>query len=386
MLLSAKAACFGLLYQLACGTVLGPSQIHGEDRPMHNASEKIGELKKRVEEQCKALGSLASSIEGEDRLGQLFKRVEGQCEALSSLTAGGVSVGGEGFVLSWPETRQMFLQYLEFKRYEPANARNMLNYLDRFVKQPIRAPMDVMRIFSPLTAGQRHHLNRAMRAWFKCLEINKPNGQFKEFLDGLRKAIPKDEVGIDIKVPEEEQIILDLKRLASDPLKYQVAYNLLLDSGLRLVEVVKLLNNFPEAEHLEGFYRCPVGLFRGSKQAYYCYLTEYTFQQIMRLKNDGDPASLERRLKDDFTKDSIDMWHKKHNYTRPKYLRKFANDTMTSEKLNIPESVADFIQGRVPKSIGAKHYMQLKRKADQYYPRYAQYITELRQKAGILTA
>jgi intergrase/recombinase len=238
--------------------------------------DKIGELKKRVEEQCKALGSLALSIEGEDKLGQLFMRVEGQCETLSSLVGGGVS--GEGFVLSWPETRQMFPQYLEFKRCEPANARNMLNYLDRFVKQPIKAPMDVMRLFSPLTAGQRHHLNRAMRAWFKCLEINRPNGQFKEFLDGLRKAIPKDEVGIDIKVPEEEQIILDLKCLASDPLKYQVAYNLLLDSGLRLVEVVKLLNNFPEAEHLEGFYRCPVGLFRGSKQAYYCYLTEYTFQ------------------------------------------------------------------------------------------------------------
>ncbi|MGB9659000.1 MAG: hypothetical protein ACPLY9_00550 [Nitrososphaerales archaeon] len=136
----------------------------------------------------------------------------------------------------------MFLQYLEFKRYEPANARNMLNYLDRFVKQPITSPMDVMRLFSPLTAGQRHHLNRAMRAWFKCLEINHPNGQFKEFLDGLRRAIPKDEMGIDIKVPDEDQIISDLRRLASDPLKYQVAYNLLLDSGLRLVEVVRLLN------------------------------------------------------------------------------------------------------------------------------------------------
>jgi intergrase/recombinase len=53
---------------------------------------------------------------------------------------------------------------------------------------------------------------------------------------------------------------------------------------------------------------------------------------------------------------------------------------MTSERLNIPESVADFIQGRVPKSIGAKHYMQLKRKADQFYPRYAGYVTELRRK------
>jgi len=273
--LSEKAALCKLLQYPSFGTVPGPSQIHGWDRPM--AGDHIDELKKRVEEQCRALGSLAESLEGEDRLGQLLRRVEGQCETLSSLAGG-------GFVLSWPETRQMFLQYLEFKRYEPANARNMLNYLDRFVKEPITAPMDVMKLFSPLTAGQRHHLNRAMRAWFRCLEINRPDREFKEFLDSLRKAIPKDEVGIDINVPGEEQIISDLRRIVSDSLPLQAEYNLLLDSGLRLVEVVRLLNSFPEAEHLEGFYRCPVGLFRGSKQAYYCYMTEYTYQLIQRLK------------------------------------------------------------------------------------------------------
>jgi len=68
----------------------------------------------------------------------------------------------------------------------------------------------------------------------------------------------------------------------------------------------------------------------------------------------------------------------------PKYLRKFANDIMTSEELNIPESVADFIQGRVPKTVGARHYMQLKRKAIQFYPRYASYLNQLRQKVGVL--
>jgi hypothetical protein len=121
---------------------------------MPNASKnRISELKKRVNEQCRILGSLAESLEGEDRLRQLIKRVEGHCEALSSLASG--SVIGGGFVLSWPETRSLFLQYLEFKRYEPANARNMLNYLDRFIKKPITAPMDVMKLFSPLT---RAHL------------------------------------------------------------------------------------------------------------------------------------------------------------------------------------------------------------------------------------
>jgi len=37
----------------------------------------------------------------------------------------------------------------------------------------------------------------------------------------------------------------------------------------------------------------------------------------------------------------------------PELAWKLVNDTMISEKLNIPESVADFIRGRVPKSIGA---------------------------------
>jgi hypothetical protein len=123
---------------------------------MPNASKnRISELKKRVNEQCRILGSLAESLEAEDRLRQLIKRVEGHCEALSSLASGSGGVIGGGFILSWPETRSLFLQYLEFKRYEPANARNMLNYLDRFVKKPITAPMDVMKLFSPLT---RAHL------------------------------------------------------------------------------------------------------------------------------------------------------------------------------------------------------------------------------------
>jgi len=98
-----------------------------------------------------------------------------------------------------------------------------------------------------------------------------------------------------------------------------------LDSGLRLVEVVRLLNDFPEAESLEGFYRCPVGLFRGSKQAYYCYLTEYTFQLVAQLEEKVDKLSLSK-------------WLQNHQYTRAKYIRKFVNDMMTSERLNIPES------------------------------------------------
>jgi len=51
-------------------------------------------------------------------------------------------------------------------------------------------------------------------------------------------------------------------------------------------------------------------------------------------------------------------------------------------QLDTPESVVDFIEGRIPTRIGAKHYMALARQADQKYGRYAEYVTELRRKAG----
>ena len=61
--LSPEAALNGLICPLACGTIPEPSQQHGGDRPLEN---RIYELRRRVEEQCRALGSIASSIE--DRL------------------------------------------------------------------------------------------------------------------------------------------------------------------------------------------------------------------------------------------------------------------------------------------------------------------------------
>jgi intergrase/recombinase len=46
-------------------------------------------------------------------------------------------------------------------------------------------------------------------------------------------------------------------------------------------------------------------------------------------------------------------------------------------------SVADFIQGRTPKRIGAKHYMALTRQADNWYGKYASYLSSLRSQLAV---
>jgi len=59
----------------------------------------------------------------------------------------------------------------------------------------------------------------------------------------------------------------------------------------------------------------------------------------------------------------------------PKLVRKFAYNKMV--ELGIPESVADWINGRTPRTVGAAHYMWIRRQADMYYPRYASYLDGL---------
>jgi intergrase/recombinase len=90
-----------------------------------------------------------------------------------------------------------------------------------------------------------------------------------EYLNSLREALPKVQCGIDLKIPSEDKIVDSLRRLKAAPLKYQALYELLLDSCLRLVETIELINSFQDAGAVNGFFRCEVAMFRGEKQAYY---------------------------------------------------------------------------------------------------------------------
>jgi intergrase/recombinase len=222
--------------------------------------------------------------------------------------------------------------------------------------------MDVIRCFAKVKRGQRD-LWLGLRAIARYLEVL---GFNKDFLDGLRKAMPKIQCGIDLKIPEEASIMESMRKLEGIPKGYEALYNLLLDSGLRLVEAVEVINGFKGAEKINGFYRVQVGMFRGSKQAYYAYFTEATLQKMQK------PEVALKVL------DPLNASHyfDKYGFVSPKYLRKFAFDKMI--EIEVPESVADFIEGRVAKRIGAKHYMALARQANGFYGRYAEYLNGLR--------
>ncbi|MDR0460729.1 MAG: hypothetical protein LBH62_04745 [Nitrososphaerota archaeon] len=269
--------------------------------------------------------------------------------------------GFEGPLLEWSIIRADFCVYVDSKRYSSAYKRDLLRYLDKYFVR-ISSPTDIMRVFAKMQKGQRH-LWLGFRAVFNFLEAT---GVKAEALAVYRKALPKVRCGVDLKVPEEDGMLQSLHKLSKAPEKYVLLYNVLMDSGLRLVEALKVITEFKSAEQVNGFYRIALGDFRGCKQAYYAYITEPTYRQLLAFKGEFlGPLTVSR-------------YYRQHGHIQVKYVRKFAFDKMI--ELEIPESVADFIEGRVPKRIGVKHYMVLRRQADKFYGKYSEYLKALRVK------
>ena len=263
--------------------------------------------------------------------------------------------------ISWLTLRRGFVDYLKSQAYSSDYQSDLIHYLDQYITC-IESPADIISIFSRVKSGRRH-LWLGLRVLFNYLEIL---GVDNDYLNLLRKALPKVKCGIDLNVPSEEDILKSLRMLRAVPPKYAALHNILLDSGLRLIEAVKILTESSKAEEVNGFIRIAIGEFRGSKQAYYGYLTKETYSMLQQVNS--EPIKVR----------TASHYYYLNRILAPKYLRKFAFDKMVS--LDIPESVADFIEGRVAKRIGAKHYMALRRQADNFYGRYANHIASLRSQ------
>ena len=268
--------------------------------------------------------------------------------------------------LDWRTNEPEFLEYLGSKHYNKHYRKAILSNLKRHVSV-IGEPMDIVRVSSTLTEGTRHNFSRAVSALLKFYELKGVN---PNYLNALRRALPEDGCGIDLNIPSESEIIESLRKLSSIPIKYQAFYNLALDSGLRLTEAARLINEFENATEVKGFYRCTLGYFRGCKLAYAGYFTSYTLGLIQQVKKAQEKV-------DDRC---ASHYFYKYGFVRGKYLRKFSFDLWISERFNFPESLADFVQGRTPKKVGVRHYSNLLRLADGRYGLYAAYLAKLREK------
>jgi len=262
--------------------------------------------------------------------------------------------------INYKVLRNGFIDFLNSREFCDRYKKDLVSALEKY-HVIIKEPMDIIQLFSKVDSG-RKTLWLALRNMFNYLELL---GFNPLYLTLLRKALPKLKCGVDLRIPTEKEIRSSLVKMGNAPLKYGTLWNLLLDSGIRLSEAIRFLKAPSRIEEIGGFYRSDLGYFRGYKQAFYVHFTEFTYELLQKL--DDAPDLVDANASHYFCK---------YDFVSPKYIRKFMFDKMI--ELEIPESIADFIQGRSVRRIGARHYMIVERQASKYYRRYMEYLKKLR--------
>ncbi len=163
--------------------------------------------------------------------------------------------------------------------------------------------------------------------------------------------------GIDLNVPSDDEVKDSISKACKHHPWLCLVYKLLLESGARLTEVVSVLNNYDSSRDKQqnGFHVYELAAFRKSKKAFYLF----HITNIERITWREDWVSKQARML---------------GLVRPKHVRKFVSTKMAS--LGIPAEVIDFIQGRTPRSVLARHYLNLYALALQHYQKYAEWLRE----------
>lgn len=124
--------------------------------------------------------------------------------------------------------------------------------------------------------------------------------------------------------------------------KYQVAYKAALESGIRLVEIKKLIESVKKGDYeINGdVVMVMLGYFRRVKLTCIAFISRRTLERLNEINNE---FSIIRAAP--------------------------------------PKSIADFCQGRMPQKVGVKYHADLIRRAKLHYEKYLDYVKSLKRSS-----
>ena len=231
------------------------------------------------------------------------------------------------------------------KKYSEAYQKDAERYLSQYLDG--KAIMENSELRGVMAECKSNYIYTMVRVYLNFLEENEILSD--EDADYFRKAIPSRRTSPDGFMPSDEKIKEVYGKIESKPMK--TAFSVLAASGIRIMELVKMMNEFDRDKLIVNgdIAKYPLNYFRGRKKAFYVYM----------------PKNLALSLEEtDFNDDTIS-----HHFSElglaPKYLRKWQYNFLIYQ--GVPEGVADFIQGRSSESVGSMHYLSKVKQADYWY-------------------
>ena len=157
-------------------------------------------------------------------------------------------------------------------------------------------------------------------------------------------------------MPSDAELIANFNKI-KDHKVLEIIYLVLATSGIRYVECLDFLKNYDINKFAinPNHVSYSVAHFRNTKSINNIYLPLFVYKKLIHVNSSYDLLRM-RLIRKDIT---ISL----------KYLRKWNYNFLLYN--NVPESVADFIQGRVSKSVSANHYLAKSQQASFWYGKIA---------------
>ena len=237
-----------------------------------------------------------------------------------------------------------FLQWLRTKNLSPRYTKDITNYLRKYLNNDI---MYIGELAGLLAKIRTKNLSVAIRVYLNFLiEYNIVKDEDMVY---FRKILKSQKSNPDNFVPTDEQVRDAYSKTRNG--RHKTIFLLLAYSGIRITEAVKMLSEF-ERDRLiinGDIARYPLSYNRGQKRVSYVYMPR-EFALTLHKMHSTQKVALAIKYQSDLS---------------PKYLRKWFYNFLILN--NVPESVADFIEGRAPESVGSMHYLAKVKQADYWY-------------------
>ena len=244
---------------------------------------------------------------------------------------------------------EKFLSWMRANRYEKNYQKSLENYLKKYFNGLIlTSPQNIIDYLSRMKTTSKYPI-LALRVYIKYL-VETGQLQSNE-ADNLRRVLKVKKSQPDTYVPTDEVVKGAFSKIKDERVK--LYFEILAYSGVRVTEMAKMFSDFEKKNLtiLDNYARYSLNFKRGQKNSFYIYMPIEVANKVKRLyKVDA--------------KTMTKMFDQQSGLT-PKYLRKwFYNKAIMA---GVPESVADFYEGRSPATVGSSNYLGKTQQGDHWY-------------------
>jgi intergrase/recombinase len=241
-----------------------------------------------------------------------------------------------------------FLDYIEHQGYSENHILHLKSYFNRHLKsKAFQSPLELHKYINLQKAG-RNHIAKTARVYLNFAE--KSDFLSADVIQKYRSVIKIEKSQPDVYVPSDDEV-LSAYNLIKKHKDLELVFLILACSGIRYIETLDFLRNPGKVKHHKSFVSFSVGNNRHTKRLNNIYLPDFVFDKLFLL--DCSYNSLRSKFKRAGLKLNL------------KYLRKWNYNLLLYQ--GVPESVADFIQGRSNRSISSNHYLAKSQQAEYWY-------------------